>query len=315
MAKAHLFAQRSGPRHNVSMSNIELKRWVQFFQQLLTDGNQALRSLKLGFHHTYIFSLDPSEGEYVVTEAIDSFISILNYVRILLCAYLKDGTTLMVRDFVWYSIETSVRQNFMYLEYLGAQVASQLSRVALGSCTMELVQCQSDSTRAYVTDLGMLHDMVSPKVDGAGLNSLKYKKYFFAANWTTEEATENDRKLYVLRLEWLSDQLQGHCLFFSFLKLLNEEMHHPIWNCIGQSREVLNKDLSMLSHDLAKLTGNQLLTNTKLEERILGMLVESPYFDVLFELYRMLIDDHLSAWTGLVSSQFDYMLISWLPSM
>ncbi|PWA66400.1 AAA+ ATPase domain-containing protein [Artemisia annua] len=48
-----------------------------------------------------------------------------------------------------------------------------------------------------------------------------------------------------------------------------------------------------------------------LERRILAMLVESPVFDVLFELYKKLIDDHISDWNGLVSSQFDDMLISW----
>ncbi|GJS63911.1 hypothetical protein Tco_0678475 [Tanacetum coccineum] len=136
------------------------------------------------------------EGKPMVLRPHPEF-RILFYINLELCSdsslCLHEGwaTTLMVRDFVWYLVETSVRQNFMYLEYLGAQVASQLSRVALGSCTMELVQCQSDSTRAYETDLGMLHDMVSPKADGAGPNTmnqtwfdvaLKYKKFFFAAN-------------------------------------------------------------------------------------------------------------------------------------
>ncbi|PWA55750.1 ATPase [Artemisia annua] len=120
----------------------------------------------------------------------------------------------------------------------------------------------------------MLHDMVFPKADRAGLHTtnrtqfdvaLANKKLLFAANWSIEQATINNLKVYVLWLGWLSDQLQGYCSFFSsFLKLLNEEMNHSSWNCIKQSHEVLRKDLilqPMLSLDHANLTGNQHLIN------------------------------------------------------
>ncbi|PWA35065.1 ATPase [Artemisia annua] len=120
----------------------------------------------------------------------------------------------------------------------------------------------------------MLHDMVFPKADRAGLHTtnrtqfdvaLANKKLLFAANWSIEQATINNLKVYVLWLRWLSDQLQGYCSFFSsFLKLLNEEMNHSRWNCIKQSHEVLRKDLilqPMLSLDHANLTGNQHLIN------------------------------------------------------
>ncbi|PWA97505.1 hypothetical protein CTI12_AA028730 [Artemisia annua] len=331
MAKAHLFAKRRGSQHNACISNLELGRWVQLFQQLLINGNQALWSLKFSFDNTYLSSLGANEGKDIINEAIGSYLSInlKSCSDSSLCLPGGWPTPLMVRDFVLYSTETSVRQNCVYLEFLGAQVAS--------------------------------HSSVFPKADGVGLNTmnrtqfdvaLTNKKLLFAANWSIEQATINNLKVYVLWLGWLSDQLQGHCSFFSsFLKLLNEEMDHSSWKCIRQSHEILNKDLisqPMLSLDHANLTGNQHLINAvkcvgllrlshqqwhaetefkysdktrcfipvleslrTLEKRILAMLVESPVFDVLFELYKKLIDDHISAWNGLVSSQFDDMLISW----
>nr|GEU87507.1 midasin isoform X1 [Tanacetum cinerariifolium] len=363
MAKAHLFAKRSGPQHNACISNLELGRWVQLYQQLINGRNGALWSLKYSFDNTYLSSLGANEGKDIINEAIGSYLSI----SLRSCSdsslWLPGGwpTPLMVRDFGWYSTETSVRQNCMYLEFLGAQVASHLSRVAMGLCPEEFVQCQSNSMRTYVTDLGMLHDMAFPEADGARLNTmnrtqfdvaLMNKKLLFAANWSIEQATINNLKVYLLYLGWLSDQFQGYCSFFSsFLKLLNEEMNHSSWKCIRQSHEVLHNDLisqPLLSLDLANITGNQHLINAvkcvgllrlshhqwhaetefkysdktrcfipvleslrTLERRILDMLVESPVFDVVFELYKKLIGDHMSAWNGLVSCQSDHMFISW----
>ncbi|KAI3766421.1 hypothetical protein L2E82_16478 [Cichorium intybus] len=358
MAKAHLSAKKDGLKHNVSISNLELMRWVQLFQRLVTNGNQAMWSLKISFEHTYLSSLGDIEGKDIVNEAIGSYLSNLELQKSSsLCLPGGWPTSLMVRDFVWYSIETSVKQNCMYLEYLGAQIASHSFRASR--------MCPSDSMSAYLVDLETLYGMTFPKADVAGLDKVNqtrfdfafaYKRLMFAANWTMEQATESDLKLYLLWFGWLGDHLNGYCSFFSsFRKLLEKELDHSIWNCIRTSR-VMAQSSPMLSLDFGKLTpsvsDSRNLTNAvkcvgllrvsyqqwhtesefkygektrcfipvlrslrRLEERILDMIIESPFFDVLFELYKNLINDHLSAWNAIVSSQFDCMLISWRSLM
>ncbi|KAI3759776.1 hypothetical protein L6452_07827 [Arctium lappa] len=377
MAKAHLSAKCGGLQHNVNISNLELMRWVQLFQRLLTNGNQALWSLQISFEHTYLSSLGDIEGKDIINEAIASYLSMpelynyKSYSDRSLCLPGGWPTTLMVHDFVWHSIEASVKQNCMFLEYLGTQMASHSFLVALGQCSVVNVSC---SLRTYLTDIEILRGMIFPEAsDVTGLVTgnqtrfdvaFTYKRLQFAANWTIEQATENDLKVYLIWFGQFGDNLRGYCSFFcSFLELLNKELDHSIWNCIRRCRGVLmahdgdNRDLisePMLSLDVANLNASvskscsQLLAKAvncvgllrlsyqqwhaesefkysdktrcfipvlqslrRLEERILDMLVESPFFDCLFELYSKLIDDHLSAWNGLVSSQFDCMFISW----
>ncbi|KAJ9568543.1 hypothetical protein OSB04_004509 [Centaurea solstitialis] len=374
MAKAHLSAKCGGLQHNVHISNLELMRWVQLFQRLLTNGNQALWSLQISFEHTYLSSLGDIEGKDIINEAIGSYLSppeLYNYKSYSdrsLCLPGGWPTTLMVRDFVWHSTEASVKQNCMFLEYLGSQMASHSFRVALGQSPVVNV---SSSLKTYLMDIEMLRGLIFPEAsDVTGLVvtgnqtrldvAFTYKRLQFAANWTIEQATENDLKVYLIWFGRFGDYLQGYCSFFgSFLELLNKELDHSIWNCIRSCRGVLmgndgdNRDLilePMLSLDVANLNApcSQLLAKAvncvgllrlsyqqwhvesefkysdktrcfipvlrslrRLEEGVLDMIVESPFFDVLFELYSQLIDDHLSAWNGLVSSQFDCMLISW----
>nr|KAJ0194819.1 hypothetical protein LSAT_V11C700343310 [Lactuca sativa] len=356
MAKAHLSAKRDGLKHNVSISNLELMRWVQLFQRLVTNGNQATWSLKISFEHTYLSSLGEIEGKDIINEAISCYLSTQELHNCSsLCLPGGWPTTLNVRDFVWYSRETSVKQNCMYLEYLAAQMASHSFRASFGR--MDNVLCPSDSMRAYLVDLETLHAMTFPKADVAGLDKVNQteldfafmnKRLLFAANWTMEQATESDLKLY------LGDHLNRHCSFFSsFRKLLEKELDHSIWNCIRTSHGAQYSS-PMLSLDFGKSTPSESESNSRnlsnavkcvgllrvsyqqwhnesefkyseqtrcfipvlqslkrLEERILDMLVESPFFDVLFVLYKELINDHLSAWNGLVSCQYDCMLISW----
>ncbi|KAI3727341.1 hypothetical protein L1987_67154 [Smallanthus sonchifolius] len=376
MAKSHLAVKNIGLQHDVCISNLELMRWVQLFQRLLTNGNQALWSLKISFEHTYLSSLGHSVGKNIINEAVTSYLSMheiynyRSYPGSSLCLPGGWPTTLTVCDFVRYSVETSVKQNCMYVEYLGAEMASHSFRVALDLRPMEHVQCHSDSTRTYVTDVCMFHDLAFPKPVVAGLStvnqtrfdaSLAYKRLFFAANWAIEQATESDLKVYLLWFGWLGDHLQGYCSFLpTFLKLLNEELNHSIWNCIRKCRDVDNWDsesanstpiLSLEYVNLNALVPEScsqvlkkavkcvgllrvsyqqwhaesefkysvktrcfvpvLLSLRKLEERILDMIVDSTLFNELFEFYKKLINDHSSAWHGLVSSQYDCMLISW----
>ncbi|XP_017978548.1 PREDICTED: midasin [Theobroma cacao] len=48
-----------------------------------------------------------------------------------------------------------------------------------------------------------------------------------------------------------------------------------------------------------------------LEEEILNMLVGSPSYDLLYQLYTNLLEDHMLFWEGLISWQFERLLISW----
>ncbi|KAK9066170.1 hypothetical protein SSX86_013491 [Deinandra increscens subsp. villosa] len=376
MAKSHISIKKIGLQHDASISNLELMRWVQLFQRLLTNGNQALWSLKISFEHTYLSSLGHSVGKDIINEVVGSYLSmheLYNYRSNPGSLCLPGGwpTPLTVSDFVRYSVETSVKQNCMYVEYLGAQMASHSFQVALGLCPLENVQCHNDSMRTYVTDASILHGIAFPKADVVTSDTVKqtrfdlalmYKQLFFAANWTIEQATEADLKAYLLWFGWLGDHLQGYCSFFpTFLELLNKEFKHSIWSHIRKCRDVVNLDFKsatstpMLSLEYANLNAmvpesciqvlkkavkcvgllrvsyqqwhaeNEfkysadtkcffpvLLSLRKLEERILDEIVVSPFFDELFELYKKLINDHLFAWNGLVSSQSDCMLISWL---
>ncbi|KAK1434225.1 hypothetical protein QVD17_11144 [Tagetes erecta] len=372
MARSHLLVKDVGLRHDINISNLELMRWVQLFQRLLTNGNQASWSLRISFEHTYLSSLGHFVGKDIINEVVSKNLSmheVYNYRSYLGSSLCLPGgwpSTLTVFDFVRYSLETSVKQNCMYVEYLGAQMASHSFRVAKG----RMENGNTDSMRTYVTDVGILHDMAFPDAGVVGLDTvnqtrfdaaLMYRRLSFAANWALEQATETDLKLYLLWFGWLGDYLQGYCSFFStFLRLLNEELNHSIWNCIRRCHNVNNWGLKsanltpMLSLEYANLNAmvsescNQVLKNAimcvgllrvsyrqwhtesefkydiktqcfipfllslrKLEERILDMIVESPFFDELFGLYTKLIYDHSSAWDGLVSSESDFMLISW----
>ncbi|KAK9063930.1 hypothetical protein SSX86_017802 [Deinandra increscens subsp. villosa] len=311
MAKAHLEVKKLGLQHDVVISNLDLMRWVQLFQRLVTNGNQALWSLKISFEHTYLSS---SLGHIVEKDNINEVIGSLHdgiyssYSSCSLCLPGRWPTTLTVCDFVRYSVETSVKQNCMYVEYLGAQMAHQ--------------------TR-----------FDPPK--------LMQKQLFFAANWAIEQVTETDLEVYLLWLEWLGDNLQGYCCSFfpTFIKLLKEERDHSIWKRIREcgsrnsatpmlalgrysnpddyamkSEEVLQRAVKCVEllrvsyhqwHAESQFKYNSFETQCfipvlqslrKLEKGILDMILDSPFFNEVFELYRRLINHHLSAWNRLVVS-------------
>ncbi|XP_065866775.1 midasin [Euphorbia lathyris] len=48
-----------------------------------------------------------------------------------------------------------------------------------------------------------------------------------------------------------------------------------------------------------------------LEKEILDMLVASPLYNVLIELYTKLLDDHIVFWNAFISSQYKQLLLSW----
>lgn len=381
MAKAHISARRKVLQFGVRISNLELARWVQLFQQLLANGNQPLWSLQISWEHTYLSSLGEIDGKDIVDQAIVSYLSAPQLYkfesfpdRFLSC---PGGwpTLFKLQDFVWYSKEASVKQNCMYLEFLGSQSAYHTFRMALGHCPVEQALIASGSQLTYLRDMKMLHVMMFPKdshVMDCGSSEqdkfdsvLSNKMLLFAANWTIEQATEGDLELYLLWFNWFGGQLQQACPFFlSFFNLLQWEREHSIWKCIFECHRVLMADnlvkmtlkpIPLLSPEIADLSVSvsskscserlvkaidcvgllrrsyeqwnaesecgssdktrcwiHVLTSLqKLEEKILDLLVDSPSFDVLFQLFNNLLEDHVLFWKGVISSQSECLLVSW----
>ncbi|GAB4842594.1 hypothetical protein Ancab_012570 [Ancistrocladus abbreviatus] len=249
MAKAHLYARDEGLRLNVDITYRELARWIQLFQQLLTSGNHLLWSLQRSWEHTYISSFGEYEGWDIVNHAKISYLSVKPSSSLEWSLCLPGGwpLPLKLRDFVWYSNETFVRQNCMYLESLGSQYASFERSL---SQNQDLSLCLSaESLKAiYLMDSRMLQQIINPKYVNAcsssgsgGLDlALAGKMLLFSADWTVEQATENDLKLYLLWFSWFNSQLQPYCeVFGSYLALFRKELQHPIWECIFHSRREL----------------------------------------------------------------------------
>ncbi|KAI8544654.1 hypothetical protein RHMOL_Rhmol08G0312700 [Rhododendron molle] len=382
MAKAHIYAKVEGSRLNVKITYLELVRWVQLFHRLLTNGNWPVWSLHISWEHTYLSSLGEAEGKDIVTYAMISYISVGELYKLespqghSLCLPGGWPTPLKLRDYVWYSNEASVKQNCMYLEFLGARNASYTFRSTWDQGPVEKALSATGSMGPCLLDAKILHIMMFPNYvneitalySGLTENNLALvgKKLMFAANWTVEQASENDIKLYLVWFCWFASRLHPFCNFFnSFLDLLKMELKHPIWNCIKRCRRELmshhevnleSRPIPMLSKELVDLFPSSdvpksarehllkaidcvpllrisfqqwhaesdfdfsgknsclkpvLRSLSRVEERVLNILVDSPSFDVLFQLYSDLLEDHISFWKGTTSSDFEMSLISW----
>ncbi|KAF8388344.1 hypothetical protein HHK36_027010 [Tetracentron sinense] len=389
MAEAHVYAKGAGSCIGVRITFLELTRWVQLFQQLIMNGSRPIWSLQISWEHTYMSSLGEVQGRDVVTHAKLSYLSTskLSKLDALLGCSLPGGwpAPLKLRDFIWYSREACVKQNCMYLEFLGAQCASyELSVDRSGYLTEQALTASGHAGTSLLMDmkqvypamipLQMLHRILFPTAsNGLCLKddnqtnfdlTLANKKLFFAANWAIEQATESDLELYLLWFRWFSSRLQPFCRFFeSFLVLLKQEKNHPIWNCIVGCRRELTayhhvdydmQPIPMLSLELVEITAssevlksfNRPLRNAiqcigllrlsfqqwnaegdynsetlcfkpvleslqNLEKEVLNILVESPCFDLLVQLYTNLLEDHMLFWEGITTSQIEYLLISW----
>ncbi|CAL5443785.1 unnamed protein product [Camellia sinensis] len=382
MAKAHIYARVEGLRLDIKITYLELARWVQLFQRLLTNGNWPECSLQISWEHTYLSSLGEAEGKDIVSHAIISYLSMDELYKFesspgrSLCLPGGWPTPLKLRDYVCYSKEASVKQNCLYLEFLGSQNASHIFHSAWDRSPVEQALSVIGSMGPYLIDMKILHVMMFPnfaheftskyggqiEIDSA----LAGKKLLFAANWTIEQATENDLELYLLWFSWFASQVQPFCKFFSsFLNLLKQELKHPIWNCIVRCRHELlshnqvnldSRPIPMLSTEVVDLfasndmskSSSELLCKAincagllrasfqqwnaesehdycdenqcfisvleslrRVEEKVLDILVESPSFDLLFQIYTDLLEDHISFWNGITLSQFEMSLISW----
>ncbi|KAK2975328.1 hypothetical protein RJ640_013841 [Escallonia rubra] len=383
MANAHIYARDEGLHLGVTITYLELARWVQLFQRLLTSGNQPAWSLQISWEHTYLSSLGEVEGKEIVDHVKVSYLSVVKLHKYdpsrRGSSCLPGGwpTPLKLRDYVLYSKETSVQQNCMYLEFLASQAASYSVGVALSWLPKEqALNASGGSLGTDLVNLKILHSGMFPKASndmfitcgGKTESDLARTRevMFIAANWIMEQATESDLQLYLLWFRWFASQLAPICQFFNtYVTSLERELKHPIWDCIHScgyelmtrhAVDLQTKPIPMLSLGLVDLSlsdemsksCSELLENAinsvgllrrscqqwdvvceyefigkaryfvpvlrslrRLEEEVLSLLVRSPSFDVLFQLYDNLLDDHISFWRALTSSQFEYLFISW----
>lgn len=245
IARAHFFAKIEGLRLNVHVTYLELSRWVHLFQQLLMNGSSPIWSLHISWEHIYLSSLGEVEGGKIVNFAKAAYLSLTDLsgydMARPLCLPGGWPMPLLLRDYIYYSREASVKQNCMYLEFLGAQLASHQYRTARNRF--------STDCWLYLIDMRALRESLFPKASNVLISDCKSETEFdmeltnkmlsFAANWTIEQATESDLDLYLLQFSWFSSQLQPFCEFFQcFLRLMEEMVKHPIWKYILCCRQL-----------------------------------------------------------------------------
>lgn len=381
MARAHINARHEGLHLNVKITYLELTHWIQLFQQLIMNGNQPIWSLQISWEHTYISSLGENSGRNIINHARQMYLSDIQLSEsdslLERALYLPGGwpRPLQLKDYVCYAKEATIKQNCMYLEFLGAQHLSHEFRIVNNCCSVDQHLATSDCSRAYLLDSEILGKIVFPKVAGRKtLDSnrniesrlkLSNKMILSAANWIIEQARADDFQLYLSWFNWLVSKLQPYCQCIDFfLTALKEEMNHPIWNHIFSCHKELISlhkiDLDMhpipvLSSELVELTSSNDVSSVSterllqaincvgvlrlsyeqwhaeyrhnyadetrcfipflkslrtLEEAVLNMIVGSPSFDMLIQLYTNFFEDHMLFWSSLITSQFEWMLVS-----
>ncbi|XP_010530743.1 PREDICTED: midasin-like [Tarenaya hassleriana] len=255
MAKAHVYAWCKGQCFNARITYLELEQWVNLFQQLLMNGNQPLRSLRLSWEHIYLSSLGEDDGKEVVDDARDAYLSEIELSDFIssmgqgLCLPGGWPKPLNLRDFTRYSREVTVRQNCMYLEFLGAQHASHESDITCNRRFIDREFAAGELRTIYTIDSSRLRKLMFPKaasgstcVENAPKTKLDsvLKMLLYAANWAIEQATEMDIQLYLRWFTWFDSKLQPYCPFFQFfVSMLKEELEHPIWCHILRCRQDL----------------------------------------------------------------------------
>ncbi|KQJ96949.1 midasin [Brachypodium distachyon] len=251
MTEAHLYAKAAGLRLGINITLLEITRWVQLFQELLIKGNQLLWSLHLSWEHTYLPSLGQVNGSDAVEEGKLKFLTDFDGCSAgLHCEFslsLPGGwpSELKLRDFIWYSKESCVQRNCMYLQSLGAQYAaygisklkgssSSLGPITVGNIHPSVLPASSLFVLQFPTLSGQ--HFVKTHTTGAFNSELADHMLFIAANWVMEQATESDLKLYGVWFKWYNAMLQPYCSFFeSYDNILQRECEHPIWHSILES--------------------------------------------------------------------------------
>ncbi|XP_058750373.1 midasin-like isoform X2 [Vicia villosa] len=261
MARAHMYAKSEGSKLNIHITYLELSHWVHLFWQLLMNGCRPIWSLQLSWEHTYLSSFYV-KGEEIINFAKSKYLSVTGLSRydpLAECPLGLPGgwpVTLRLRDYIYYSKEASIKQNCMYLEFLGSQYASHEYQNAQRRHSGDISQTTGGHVRPYLMDMRLLHDIQFPKTSIGTMShcesefvfnsELANKRLLFAANWTIEQATESDLKLYLLRFDWFGSQLHPFCkkFFPNFHNLIGDMIKHPIWEYI-LCRSKLDVDMQL----------------------------------------------------------------------
>ncbi|TVU30479.1 hypothetical protein EJB05_22106, partial [Eragrostis curvula] len=280
MTEAHMYAKAAGLCLGINITLLEITRWVQLFQQLLIKGNQFLWSLHLSWDthtchlwvkETQVF--DKFDGSDIVDERKFRFLTDFDGSTGLHSGFslsLPGGWPVeqKLRDFIWYSKETCIRRNCMYLQSLGAQYAAyQISSLKDSSSSLGPIS----NIHPAILPTTSLCELQFPTFSGQRVKTLSFdsdladKMLFFAANWVMEQSTENDLELYATWFKWYNCLVQPYCNFFeSYMCILKEEMEHPIWQSILECyREIIayhkinivTQDIPLLSKKLLDMAG------------------------------------------------------------
>ncbi|KAL0354500.1 UNVERIFIED_CONTAM: Midasin [Sesamum radiatum] len=268
MAKAHLYTKHEGSHVDVSITFLELSRWVQLFQRLITNGNQPAWSIQISWEHTYLSSFGEEKGKHIVSQAVVSYLSMPELYKFnssedrLLCLPGGWPTPMKLRDYVSYSNQTYVRQNVMYLESVGSQIASGMLNGTLSRGANGKTPLVGGSRMIHLMDALLLNRLMFPKGTNMVTNyggqselelALAQKKLSFAADWAIEQADESDYWLYIWWFEWFGSRLQPFFSFFNlFSDLLKKELQHSIWTRIFRLRSEL-MSLRAIDKDSASL--------------------------------------------------------------
>lgn len=283
MANSHVYAREEGFHLNVRITYIELARWVQLFQKLIMNGCKPQWSLHVSWEHTYLSSFGEAEGMDIVRNAkilylSDACLSESHASTASLCLPGGWPMPIKLRDYVWHSKEACVKQNCMYLEFLGAQCA--LHELGIASKKGYPLECSLSAGgygRTYLMDSKMLHKLLFLKASNSMILSSQVRnefnlksdnnKLFFAANWAIEQASERDIELYIIWFSWFSSILQPFCQFFNFyLTSIKQVIEHPLWKFIchhrGKIKSLLGLDfdvlpIPILSSELVAMTGEE----------------------------------------------------------
>ncbi|KAL0877422.1 hypothetical protein Bca101_027127 [Brassica carinata] len=289
MAKAHVHAWRNGQTIGVRITYLELEQWVHLFQLLLMNGNQLLWSIQLSWEHIYLSSLGVTDGKDIVDLGRDTYLSdIESFMGGNMCLSGGWPKPFNLRDLMWYSRETTVRQNCMYLEFLGAQYASHQSEISYNVKLRDTDLAAGERRIVYTADSWTINKILFPRAligstrvaDTAKVDqNLASKKLLYAANWTMEQATEEDIQLYLVWISWFGSTLQQYCPFFlSFLNMLKDELQHPIWSHISRCRKNL-KSLCKVDPDAVPIP----MMSSKLIDIAASNEQSKPLSKTLFE--------------------------------
>ncbi|MQL83108.1 hypothetical protein Taro_015594 [Colocasia esculenta] len=258
MSEAHMYAKHAGLRIGVRITLLELRRWVQLFQQLLMGGNQPRWSLQLSWEHTYLTSFGEAEGRDIVMHVKNSYLSEYKWSPFMgnsLCLPGGWPLPLNLTKFVWFSQEAAIKQNFIYLEFLGAQCASY--ELSVGNRKSSLLNSK-DKPKPIMFPVSLLCQLLFPSnpelqnfICAKPLNfdlEMTKKMLLISFNWVIEQATGSDLELYIVLFKWYAHQLHPYCSSFkSFSAILDQELAHPIWNYIINSWRdiVLNHQINV----------------------------------------------------------------------